>query len=63
MYVVIFSVFYTSYVDAFLAAFGSVAPVKLSFWFSGNYLGEDGCRALKDALEGMNMGELLGSLR
>ncbi|KAG7239411.1 hypothetical protein INR49_028881 [Caranx melampygus] len=29
---------------------------------NGNCLGEDGCKALKDALEGMNMGELLGSL-
>ncbi|XP_030591568.1 ran GTPase-activating protein 1 isoform X1 [Archocentrus centrarchus] len=29
---------------------------------NGNCFGEDGCRALKDAMEGMNMGELLGSL-
>lgn len=29
---------------------------------NGNCLGEDGCKALKDVLEGMNMGELLGSL-
>ncbi|XP_059203978.1 ran GTPase-activating protein 1a isoform X2 [Centropristis striata] len=29
---------------------------------NGNCLGEDGCKVLKDAMEGMNMGELLGSL-
>uniref|UniRef100_UPI0037E8BC07 ran GTPase-activating protein 1-like isoform X1 n=2 Tax=Semicossyphus pulcher TaxID=241346 RepID=UPI0037E8BC07 len=29
---------------------------------NGNYLGEDGCKALKDSMEGMNMGERLGSL-
>ncbi|XP_069005680.1 ran GTPase-activating protein 1-like isoform X2 [Embiotoca jacksoni] len=34
--------------------------VKLDL--NGNCLGEDGCKALKDAMEGMNMSELLGSL-
>ncbi|XP_040919492.1 ran GTPase-activating protein 1a isoform X1 [Toxotes jaculatrix] len=29
---------------------------------NGNCLGDDGCKALKDTMEGMNMGELLGSL-
>lgn len=29
---------------------------------NGNCLGEDGCQALKDCMESMNMGELLGSL-
>ncbi|XP_078124948.1 ran GTPase-activating protein 1-like isoform X2 [Sander vitreus] len=29
---------------------------------NGNCLGEDGCKALKDAMEGMNIGKLLGSL-
>ncbi|XP_034395792.1 ran GTPase-activating protein 1a isoform X2 [Cyclopterus lumpus] len=29
---------------------------------NGNSLGEDGCKALKDAMEAMNIGELLGSL-
>ncbi|XP_035511370.1 ran GTPase-activating protein 1a [Morone saxatilis] len=29
---------------------------------NGNYLGEDGCKALKESMEGMNMGDLLGSL-
>uniref|UniRef100_A0A8C7XBW6 Ran GTPase-activating protein 1 n=1 Tax=Oryzias sinensis TaxID=183150 RepID=A0A8C7XBW6_9TELE len=29
---------------------------------NGNYLGEDGCKALKEVMEGMNMGQLLGSL-
>ncbi|XP_074553034.1 ran GTPase-activating protein 1-like [Halichoeres trimaculatus] len=29
---------------------------------NGNCLGEDGCKALRDVLEGLNMGELLGSL-
>ncbi|XP_022612724.1 ran GTPase-activating protein 1-like isoform X2 [Seriola dumerili] len=29
---------------------------------NGNCLGDDGCKALKDAMEGMNMAELLGSL-
>nr|XP_019962420.1 PREDICTED: ran GTPase-activating protein 1-like isoform X2 [Paralichthys olivaceus] len=29
---------------------------------NGNCLGDDGCKALKDAMEDMNMGELLGSL-
>uniref|UniRef100_A0A671VXF5 Ran GTPase-activating protein 1 n=1 Tax=Sparus aurata TaxID=8175 RepID=A0A671VXF5_SPAAU len=29
---------------------------------NGNQLGEDGCKALKDSMEGMNMAELLGSL-
>ncbi|CAJ1075847.1 ran GTPase-activating protein 1a isoform X2 [Xyrichtys novacula] len=29
---------------------------------NGNCLGEDGCKVLKDAMEGMNMGDLLGSL-
>ncbi|XP_028267465.1 ran GTPase-activating protein 1 isoform X2 [Parambassis ranga] len=29
---------------------------------NGNCLGEDGCKALKDAMESMNMGEHLGSL-
>lgn len=29
---------------------------------NGNCLGEDGCKALKDALEGINKAELLGSL-
>ncbi|XP_023252951.1 ran GTPase-activating protein 1 isoform X2 [Seriola lalandi dorsalis] len=29
---------------------------------NGNSLGDDGCKALKDAMEGMNMAELLGSL-
>ncbi|XP_054616012.1 ran GTPase-activating protein 1a isoform X1 [Dunckerocampus dactyliophorus] len=29
---------------------------------NGNYLGEDGCKALKDLMEGMNMAELLASL-
>ncbi|XP_037545398.1 ran GTPase-activating protein 1a [Nematolebias whitei] len=29
---------------------------------NGNCLGDDGCKALKDAMEGMNMGEFLGSL-
>ncbi|CAB1415220.1 unnamed protein product [Pleuronectes platessa] len=34
--------------------------VKLDL--NGNCLGEDGCKALRDAMEDMNMGELLGSL-
>nr|XP_057904821.1 ran GTPase-activating protein 1a isoform X1 [Doryrhamphus excisus] len=29
---------------------------------NGNYLGEDGCKALKDLMDGMNMAELLASL-
>ncbi|XP_034750188.1 ran GTPase-activating protein 1a isoform X1 [Etheostoma cragini] len=29
---------------------------------NGNCLGEDGCKALRDAMEGMNIGNLLGSL-
>ncbi|XP_042360266.1 ran GTPase-activating protein 1a [Plectropomus leopardus] len=29
---------------------------------NGNCLGEDGCKALKDAMEGMNIGDILGSL-
>ncbi|XP_034566456.1 ran GTPase-activating protein 1a isoform X2 [Notolabrus celidotus] len=29
---------------------------------NGNCLGEDGCKVLKDAMKGLNMGELLGSL-
>ncbi|XP_075940971.1 ran GTPase-activating protein 1-like isoform X1 [Anarhichas minor] len=29
---------------------------------NGNSLGEDGCKALKDAMEAMNIGDLLGSL-
>nr|XP_061790152.1 ran GTPase-activating protein 1-like [Nerophis lumbriciformis] len=29
---------------------------------NGNYLGEDGCKTLKDLMEGMNMAELLASL-
>ncbi|XP_076609579.1 ran GTPase-activating protein 1-like isoform X2 [Chaetodon auriga] len=29
---------------------------------NGNCLGEEGCKALKDCMEGMNMGDLLGSL-
>lgn len=29
---------------------------------NGNCLGEDGCKALKDIMEGMNMNQLLGSL-
>nr|XP_061805246.1 ran GTPase-activating protein 1-like isoform X1 [Nerophis lumbriciformis] len=29
---------------------------------NGNYLGEDGCKALKDYMEGINMAELLASL-
>ncbi|XP_058509385.1 ran GTPase-activating protein 1a isoform X1 [Solea solea] len=29
---------------------------------NGNYLGDNGCKALKDIMEGMNMGDLLGSL-
>lgn len=31
--------------------------------FSGNSLGEDGCQTLKDAMEAMKIGQLLGSLR
>ncbi|XP_034448994.1 ran GTPase-activating protein 1a isoform X1 [Hippoglossus hippoglossus] len=34
--------------------------VKLDL--NGNCLGEDGCKALRDTMEDMNMGELLGSL-
>ncbi|KAJ4932385.1 hypothetical protein JOQ06_010808 [Pogonophryne albipinna] len=29
---------------------------------NGNCLGEDGCKVLKDAMEGMNIGDILGSL-
>ncbi|XP_065820690.1 ran GTPase-activating protein 1a isoform X1 [Labrus bergylta] len=29
---------------------------------NGNYLGEDGCRAVKESMESVNMGALLGSL-
>lgn len=32
------------------------------FW-SGNCLGEDGCKALMDSMESMNMADVLGSLR
>ncbi|XP_057214594.1 ran GTPase-activating protein 1b isoform X2 [Triplophysa rosa] len=30
--------------------------------FNGNCLGEDGCEALREAMEGMNLGDMLGSL-
>lgn len=33
------------------------------FVLSGNCLGEDGCKALIDSMESMNMAEVLGSLR
>lgn len=31
--------------------------------WTGNSLGEDGCEALKEAMENMGMGDVLGSLR
>lgn len=31
--------------------------------WTGNCLGEDGCEALKEAMESMGMGDVLGSLR
>lgn len=35
----------------------------LRLFLSGNCLGEDGCKALKDSMESMNMADVLGSLR
>lgn len=35
----------------------------LGLFLSGNCLGEDGCKALMDSMESMNMADALGSLR
>lgn len=36
---------------------------SLVLFLSGNCLGEDGCKALMDSMESMNMAIVLGSLR
>lgn len=49
--------------DCFVFTKVGASKNRLCLFLSGNCLGMDGCKALKDSLESMNMAEVLGTLR
>lgn len=49
--------------DCFVFAKVDGSKNSLGLFLSGNCLGVDGCKALIDSLESMNMADVLGTLR